>query len=498
MKSRQILLNALTTVAQELGSAVVLFFLFRFLVHALGIERVGIWSLVLATTSVVTLANQGFATSVVKYIAKNVAAERLGEVALLVETALLSLGGPLIVLSACLYPAAKWILALLLPHPYVAEAVAILPYALLSLFLNLLGSILQAGLDGHQLITHRNYVLLGSSILYLLLAYAAVPRFGILGLAYSQVAQAGACLVATWMLLHRQIPQLPGVPRRWSRAHFRELAAYGLKFQIITGSQAMREPVTKALLAKFGGPAMTGIYDLASRWVVSFRELIVQANQVLVPSVAHLQESDPASLPRVYRDSYRLLLFLAAPTFAFVVAASPIVSWIWLGRYELAFVAFVVLLAAGWLVNVLSNPAYVMDLGMGALRWVSIGCGVTAILNLPLGFLCGKYFGSTAVVAVSAASLALGYALIVVSYHRENRESFRVLFPKETGGVLLSSFAGAALLLPLLHASVSHSRVSLAAVCGISVVLILTVSIFMWVHPLRRRLLGWILARLPA
>jgi len=312
------------------------------------------------------------------------------------------------------------------------------------------------------------------------------------------VAQAGACLVATWILLHRQIPQLPVVPRRWSRAYFREIAAYAIRFQLITGSQAIREPVTKALLAKFGGPAMTGFYDLASRWVVSFRELIVQANQVLVPTVAHLQESDPARLPRVYRDSYRLLLFLAAPTFAFVAAASPIVSWIWMGRYEPTFVAFVVLLAAGWLVNVLSNPAYVMDLGMGALRWVSIGCGVTAILNLSLGFLCGKYFGSIAVVAVSACSLVLGYVLIVVSYHRENREPFGVLLPRETGGVLLSSLAGASLLLLLLDASVSHSRVPLTVVCGISVALILTISIFMWAHPLRRRLLNWILARLPA
>jgi len=498
MKSRQVLLNALTTIAQELGSAVVLFFLFRFLVRAIGIERLGIWSLVLATTSVVTLANQGFSTSVVKYIAKYVAQGRREDLSSLVETALISLGVPLAAVSVGLYPAARWFLGLLLPHSDLAEAVAILPFALLSLWLNLLGSILQAGLDGHELISHRNYVLLCSSIFYLLLSYALVPHYGLLGLAYSQTLQDGAWFVATWVLLRRQIPRLPLVPRRWSRAHFREIAAYGLHFQFITASQAIREPVTKALLARFGGLAMTGLYDMASRWVVSFRELIVQANQVLVPTVANLQESDPDSLPRVYRDSYRLIFFLAVPTFASLVAVSPIVSRVWIGRYEPAFVSFVALLAAGWLVNVLSNPAYVIDLGTGALRWVSVGCFATGILNLALGFVAGKYLGGTAVVAASAFSLALGYVVVVFFYHRENHQPFRVLLPKESAGIFLSSLIGATLLLTFLRSPLSDPNRSLLATSTALIALIPLIVIPMWIHPMRKRLLNWVLSRLPA
>jgi O-antigen/teichoic acid export membrane protein len=498
MKSRQVLLNALTTIAQELGSAVVLFLLFRFLIHTIGIERLGIWSLVLATTSVVNLANQGFSTSVVKYIAKYVAREQHADVSTLIETALISLGVPLVAVSVGLYPAAKWFLAFLLPRAYLAEAVAILPYALVSLWLSLLGSILQAGLDGHELITHRNCVLLGSSVAYLLLSYALVPHYGLLGLAYSQTLQDGAWFVATWILLWRQIPRLPLVPRCWSRTHFREFGAYGLHFQFITASQAIREPVTKALLAKFGGLAMTGFYDMASRWVVSFRELIVQANQVLIPTVAHLQESDPGSLPRVYRDSYRLIFFMAVPTFAFLVAVSPIVSRIWIGRYEPAFVSFVALLAAGWLINVLSNPAYVIDLGTGALRWVSIGCFTTGILNLALGFVAGKYWSGTAVVAASALSLALGYILVVVFYHRENHQPLRVLLPKESTGILLSSLTGAAVLLTFLCLPLFDPRRSPLPTSGAFVALMLLIVIPMWIHPMRKRLLNWVLARVPA
>ena len=58
VKRRQIVLNALTTFGQTLGSGIILFFLYRFLIRTIGLERLGIWSLVLATASIVTLRRE--------------------------------------------------------------------------------------------------------------------------------------------------------------------------------------------------------------------------------------------------------------------------------------------------------------------------------------------------------------------------------------------------------------------------------------------------------
>jgi O-antigen/teichoic acid export membrane protein len=275
------------------------------------------------------------------------------------------------------------------------------------------------------------------------------------------------------------------------------MLAYGLNFQLITISQALREPVTKALLTKFGGLAMTGYYDLASRWVVNFRELIVQANQVLVPTISSLQERDPHSIPKIYRESYRLIFFLAIPAFAFLVVISPLVSRIWIGGYEPVFVRFVALLALGWLVNTLSNPAYVVDLGTGALGWVSIGCVSTAILTFTLGLVLGKHFGGTAVVASSVASLAFGYIVVVVSHHLENALPFGLLLPKESAGIALSSLAGAVVFLPLFCSAPVYSLYSLRISAGL-LAAVLTIAVPMWIHPLRKRLAQWFLSSLPA
>ena len=122
MKHRRLFLNAVTTLLQVLGSAVVLFFLYRFLIRRIGMDGLGIWSLILATTSIVALANQGFSASIVKFVAQYAARENHERVALLVETAILSIGGALALADLALYHLARWALALVLTHARLADA----------------------------------------------------------------------------------------------------------------------------------------------------------------------------------------------------------------------------------------------------------------------------------------------------------------------------------------------------------------------------------------
>jgi O-antigen/teichoic acid export membrane protein len=189
---------------------------------------------------------------------------------------------------------------------------------------------------------------------------------------------------------------------------------------------------------------------------------------------------------------------MAIPTFPFLIAISPLVSQIWFGRYEPVFVGFVALLGAGWLVNVLANPAYTTDLGIGNLRWVLAGCGITAIMNLGLGFLAGKHFGATAVVAASVFSLALGYIAIVFAYHRQNGVPLSQLLPRESIAIVLSSFTGVLIFFPFLSHAPSKSMLSARLISGLFFALLTMIVLPMWLHPMRRRLVRWALSLLPA
>lgn len=218
----------------------------------------------------------------------------------------------------------------------------------------------------------------------------------------------------------------------------------------------------------------------------------MQANLVLVPTVANLRERAPRSIPAIYRESYRVIFFLSVPAFAFLTAVSPIISRIWIGRYEPAFVIFVALLAAGWLVNILSNPAYVVDLGTGALKWVTIGCGATCVLNSILGYTLGRRLGGIAVVACSVAALALGYMIILIAYHILNRVAFSELMPDHSAGIALASLFGLAICMPIFIRDATTTPAPRLVTYAVAAAAALVLAIPIWVHPLRRRLVTWV------
>jgi hypothetical protein len=189
-----------------------------------------------------------------------------------------------------------------------------------------------------------------------------------------------------------------------------------------------------------------------------------------------------------------LIFFLSIPTFAFVTAAAPIVSRLWIGSYEPAFVSFVALLAVGWLVNVLANPAYVFDLGTGALGWVSIACAATAILNAGVGVIIGSRFGGIGVVVVSAASLAIGYIVVLATYHLQNGVSFGVLLPKESSWIIFSGAASILIFLTAPRTTFFLNARAFRSPSAAFLILFALLGVPMWLHPLRKRLVSWALS----
>jgi len=232
-------------------------------------------------------------------------------------------------------------------------------------------------------------------------------------------------------------------------------------------------------------------------------QFVKQANQVLVPTVADLLERDPDSIALVYRDSYRVVFWLAVPAFACLTVASPLISRVWIGRFEPPFVEFVTILSAAWLVNVLANPAYVVDLGTASLRWVSLGCITTAILNAALGVLAGRFavpfgLGGLAVVSTAASSLALGYAIVLIAYHFENRVAFAQLLPEKSGPILAAAVLSVFVCLPAVCTASVHSS-ALERPASTAILLLLTlILVSAWRHPMRRRVWRWVFSRVPA
>jgi O-antigen/teichoic acid export membrane protein len=488
MQKRQMIKNVILSVVQFLVVGIVLFILYKFLLNKLGAERFGIWSLILSTTIFYNIANLGFSASVVKFVAQSLARKDAENAIHIIETSTISIGILIGLLLFVSYPAAVWIVRIIIPASHIEDALNILPYAMLSMCISAIASIYQAGLEGHQRIDLSSWIAIFRSISYLVLCLILVPRQGLMGLAYAHVVQACMLVVLYWALLKQQLPALPAIPHRWSIRLFREMMGYGLNVQLITVSQILYDPITKGLLAKFGGLSLAGYYEMANRMILQLRGLLVAAVQVLVPTIADLKETNPDLIQKIYKETYRLVLFVAIPYFSAVIAMAPIISSMWIGHYEKSFVIFSVILSLGWFVNTLSTPCYFSDFGIGDLTWNTRGHLVIAASNIVTGLLLGFIYGGEGVVIAWALSLIAGSLTILLSFHRRNRIPYADMFPKEYLFVGLSSVAG--LSSSLIAYRMLHNALGLLSLTGVVVITTVIVSALpMWQHPMRKRLM---------
>jgi len=486
MQKRQILINAAMSVFQIVTLSTVLFVLYKFLLQTIGVELLGVWSLVLATTSVTQIANSGISGSIVKFVAKYNAQGKHKAVSEVIQTASLSTGiffGFVLIIS---YPSVKWILGLVVDKDLLSHAINVLPHALLSLWLLIITAIFQAGLDGLQRTDIRTIILMGGGIINLLLCYLLAPVYGILGVAYARVIQNALILLCSWLLLKKNLRSLPYVPYKININLFKEIIGYAVNFQIITIANMLYDPITKLLLSKFGDISMVAYYEMAAKMVQQFRAIIVSANQVLVPVFADLHETSPEKIRSIYLNSFELLFYLSLPIFSLLIVLIPFICNLWIGYYEPFFILCGILLAIGWFFNTLNAPAYFVSIGTGKLRWNVIAHIAIALLNISLGSLFGTLFDGIGVVVAWVIALIGGSCIINLSYQIENKISFRDLLSK-SNGILLSFCLIAIILITSIHSKQSRSIEMLTPFLFMAIIFVP-----FWIHPMRKRLFGWL------
>lgn len=430
MPNSRLISNAAVSVVQTVISGVLLFLLYRYLLGHLGTEQLGLWSVILASTSVARLSELGLTGSVVKFVARYRALGDDAQAATVVQTAAISIALVMAVLGLAIYPLLDVILKLTIPAAAMPQALNILPWAVLSLWLGSVGGAFQSGLDGCQRMVIRNILMIIANLLYFAAALWLVPHHGLIGLAMGQAAQGLILMVLSWLVLRREL-SLPWVPTLWSKKIFKEIFGYAFNFQISSVAILLFDPITKLLMSKYGGLSSAAYYEVASQLVLKLRGLLISANQALVPAVAKLHETSPEKVRTLYLKAYRLVFFLAVPFYIAILIALPMMSLLLIGRSEPQFLLFGVLLIAGWGLNTLTGPAYFSNLGTGDLKWNSIIHGLIAIINILLGLMLGPIFGGLGVAIGAMAALVIASYVLIYNYHKHYKIPMRYIFPSE-------------------------------------------------------------------
>lgn len=146
IERRSVSHNALANVIQALASTGLLFVLYRYINTTLGVEHLGVWSVVLATASASRLADLGLSAGVTRFVARDRARDDSVRVGHVLDTAVVTLAVSVTLVLPLVYPLINGLLPYLFDSKYLTVAQQILPYALLSLWLSIIAAVSQGGL----------------------------------------------------------------------------------------------------------------------------------------------------------------------------------------------------------------------------------------------------------------------------------------------------------------------------------------------------------------
>jgi O-antigen/teichoic acid export membrane protein len=476
--------NVFSVAGQTVVQTLVLLVLYRYVLATIGVEKLGVWSIVLATASAARICELGLPGSVTKFIAQYRAVDNHLGAAQLLQTATITMCCIYAVALAFLYPVLHWALFHVLPEAEVESGREILPYALVSLWLSSVASLFMSALDACLRSDLRAGLAILASLLLCVVSLASVAEYGLMGLVFAQLVQALCLLLSGWIAVNVVMPQLPSIPVNWRLSRLRKLLGYGINFQINSVVMLLFEPVTKILLGRLGELTVAGYFELAQRIVSQIRSLIVASNSVIVPVFAGMK-SDGSDRRELYVRNFQLMFFLATLLYTALISITPLISHIWLSEFNRSFCILAISLSLAWYCNTISAPAYFAYLGQGRLRWITLSHIVMGIVNIILGLLLGYFWGSRGILFAFCFSLLLGSLLIGTAYHRENR--LRLAHVYSWQDVLLGGLsvgvAGVVIAVDVMMLNSDQalfSRIFVVSLC------LCAMAIFaLWLHPMR-------------
>lgn len=499
LKKKKLAVSASSSILQVAISGLTVFFLYRYLLDTIGADRLGIWALVLAASGTVQAANLGMSGSIIKHIADYEAQKNPEKIGLAVQTAALSIGAFGLLFALALLPTADYYFRFSLSKNDYHDAMSILPQALMAFWVYMVTGIYQSALYGCQQIAQRNLVLVIDSLSYLIMCILLAPSYGLPGLAWARLAQNLITYAVSALLMKRRVRCVPVLPHSWNKDLFKEMFSYAVNFQIISILVMLLDPVTKGFLSRYGSVATVAYYEMASKLTQLFRALLVNANQVLVPSYAHYKTLDEGNISDVYKLSYRVIFYFAVPGFCFMAVATPLISELWIGQLEPIFIASMLMLSLGWLVNTLGVPAYHAGMGTGHMKDNLFAHILMTFANIVLIFLIGESWQGLGVILAWALSLSLGGAFLIYTHHIRNALSISMLLPHPSRVLALFCLIGTAVsylvwaMLRDLGATIHKGGNAYLGSQGESSVFVTLIFIFlvalpMWRHPIRRQL----------
>jgi O-antigen/teichoic acid export membrane protein len=412
--SRVVVHNAMYNLVGYAVSALYVFFLIPIIVRFIGVEQFGLWSLMLALTGYIGLADLGLSTSFVKYIAEYVSVGDSRRVNQVIRQGLLFyvlLSVVVLVAGYFLFPLAFSILRIPSVKYDLSQMCFLTALATfgVSNIAGVFGSILN-GIQRSDVFNMLVAILLplkfAASFVVLALGY------GLIGLMTSDlVVSAGTIIPLVWMT-KKHFPQFSLTHIPYDNGLMKVLLRFGAQLQVSRFAELVQFQFDKMLLSRFIGLPAVSLYDFGSRPLARLRALPITAIASLVPAVSALDAvHERARIQAALIRSTRYLVVLTLPCFAFIVCFAHELVAVWLGPGFDQAATTMQILAIGYAISVGAMTLALVSQGMGQPKYQMHATIVQAILNIVLSTTLVLTFGYFGAVVGTTVSIIVGASL---------------------------------------------------------------------------------------
>jgi O-antigen/teichoic acid export membrane protein len=423
------------------------------MVSILGAEQYGgLWAIVGALTAYIGLLDLGTGTAYVAFIAERAARQDAEGV----NTVLASGTGAGLLFGAGIMVVAFLADDVLLRVAGVApsqmdDARFVLHWAagILAL-LNILAP-LTSLLAGFQRMDLQALVTAGAQTLNVAgTLFVLNSGFGVRGLIVNNLVTALAGGIAAILLGRRLLTGLRLSTRDFRPATVRAMFKYGVNLFTSRLGDIVVFQTDRILSLRFFGAAAATSYDVSARLSSATRSVAGLMLGGLVAAFAGVdaREGRARSLA-LYKRATRYLAVIAAFFFGFVIARAGELLGAWMGAGYQDAALLVRLLAAGYLLNILTGAASAMAAGVGATDLYRTYGILVSVVNIPLTIGGALLFGPPGIAAGSAATLAIGGFAFAAAFHRRQNTPIGEIFPLLLKPIGTAALAAATVLLVL-------------------------------------------------
>ena len=406
--------NVSTNVVAFFINIALTFIGYRMVVQQGGTAALGVWSALSAAIFVIRLGDVGMGSSAERHVAMVDATAQPLKARGYLDTALI-INSLLFLILACI----GW-LVLSFKIEWVVpdnqnlqlEALHLLPLMLVVFVISNIANVLSGGLRGLHLVYITAYLSIGGAILQLLVILILVPRLGIAGLAWAQLAQNIFIAILAWYYFNKKLKSslslVSWLPTQYQKLYFRELFSFSMRSQVVNLINGLFEPISKFLVGHSSGMATLGIFEIAYKIVSLPRNAVVSGVMGITPAITKLLLTEKMEAIRLYRKAKKIVIIATGAVLLCVVLTSPVMSYLLLHKIDSTLIIFISILAVGFWFNDIGAPAYTLGFAFGKMKSNMISASMSVVSLVLFGLLTQVWSSLYGAVVACGLSLMLG------------------------------------------------------------------------------------------